>query len=138
LLLVGAGSIAALAAFVWIPEFATLVGIFGFILGFLLVSVAAVVFPYRLRDVFEASPVRWRIGGVPVVSVVGVLSLVALLIMAWAFLTDPSAGLNGRPGLVWMNIGIFASGLVIYGIARAVQRSRGVDISRAFKELPAE
>ena len=138
LLLVGAGSIAALAAFVWIPEFATLVGIFGFILGFLLVSVAAVVFPFRLRDVFEASPVRWRIGGVPIVSIVGVLSVVALLIMAWAFLTDPSAGLNGRPGLVWMNIGIFASGLVIYGIARAVQRSRGVDISRAFKELPAE
>jgi hypothetical protein len=37
-----------------------------------------------------------------------------------------------------MNVGIFASGLVIYAIARAVQRSRGVDISKAFKELPVE
>jgi APA family basic amino acid/polyamine antiporter len=138
LMLVGAGSIAALAAFVWIPEFATLVGIFGFILGFLLVSLAAVVFPYRMRDVFEASPVRWRVGGVPVVSIVGALSVIALVVMAWAFLTDPSAGLNGRPGLVWMNIGIFASGLVIYFIARAVQRSRGVDISKAFQKLPVE
>jgi basic amino acid/polyamine antiporter, APA family len=138
LMLVGAGSIVALAAFVWVPEFATLVGIFGFILGFLLVSVSAIVFPYRMRDVFEASPVRWRVGGIPVVSIVGALSVVALVIMAWAFLTDPSAGLNGRPGLVWMNVGIFASGLVIYAIARAVQRNRGVDISKAFKELPVE
>jgi len=138
LVLVGAGSIAALAAFVWIPEFATLVGIFGFILGFLLVSLSAVVFPYRMRDVFEASPVRWRVAGVPVVSIVGVVSIVALAIMAWAFLTDPSAGLNGKPALVWMNIAIFGSGFVIYFIAGAVQRGRGVDISKAFKELPAE
>ncbi len=138
LMLVGAGSIAALAAFVWTPEFATLVGIFGFILGFLLVSASAIVFPYRMREVFESSPVRWRVGGIPVVSIVGVLSVVALVIMAWAFLTDPSAGLNGRPGLVWMNVGIFASGLVIYFVAKAVQSSRGVDISKAFKELPVE
>jgi basic amino acid/polyamine antiporter, APA family len=138
LVLVGAGSVAALAAFVWVPAFATLVGIFGFILGFIVVSVAAVVFPYRQRNLFESSPVNRRIGGLPVMTVVGVLSLVALAIMAWAFLTDPSAGLNGRPALVWMNIGIFLSGLVIYFVARAVQRRRGVDISRRFAEIPIE
>ena len=134
----GAGSIVALAAFVWVPAFATLVGIFGFILGFTLVSIAALVFPYRQRELFESSPVNRRVGGIPVMSAVGLLSLVALVIEAWAFLTDPSAGLNGRPALVWMNIGIFASGLVIYFIARAVQRGRGVDISRRFAEIPIE
>jgi APA family basic amino acid/polyamine antiporter len=138
LLLVGIGSIAALAAFVWIPSFATLVGIFGFILGFIVVSIAAIVFPYRQRALFESSAVNGRVGGLPVMSLVGFLSLVALIIEAWAFLTDPSAGLNGRPALVWMNIGIFVSGLVIYYAARAIQRSRGVDISRRFAEIPIE
>ena len=138
LLLVGAGSIAALAAFVWVPDFATLVGIFGFILGFMVVSIAAIVFPYRLRDVFEASPASARIGGVPWMSIVGALSFVALAIMAWAFLTDPSAGLNGKPWLIVMNVAIFFSGLVIYVIAKAVQRSRGVDISKRFAEIPIE
>jgi basic amino acid/polyamine antiporter, APA family len=138
LMLVGAGSIAALAAFVWVPDFATLVGIFGFILGFMVVSIAAMAFPYRQRELFEASPVNARVGGVPVMSVVGFLSLVALAIEAWAFLTDPSAGLNGRPFLVWMNIIIFVSGFVIYYIAKAVQRGRGVDISRRFAEIPIE
>ncbi len=138
LVLVGAGSIAALAAFVWIDVFATLVGIFGFILGFMLVSISAMVFPFRRKELFEASPVNGRFAGLPMMSLVGFLSLVALAIMAWAFLTDPSAGLVGHPGLVWMNIIIFVSGLVIYYIARAIQRGRGVDISKRFAEIPIE
>jgi amino acid transporter len=138
LTLVGAGSIGALAAFVWVPNFATLVGIFGFILGFIIVSLAAIAFPYRLPQVFEASPVHWRVGGVPVVSILGALSTITLLVMAWAFLTDPSAGLKGHPNLIWMNVLIFLSGFAIYYIAKAVQRSRGIDITRAFKQLPVE
>jgi len=138
LVLVGAGSILALAGYVWIPVFATLVGIFGFILGFMIVSIAAIAFPYRLPDVFESSPVNTRVAGIPVMSVVGALSLVALAIMAWAFLTDPSAGLNGHPGLILMNVVILLSGLVIYAVARGLQRRRGVDIAKRFAEIPVE
>lgn len=138
LLTVAAASIAALAAFVWVPDFATLVGIFGFILGFLIVSAAAMAFPYRLPDVFESSPVNGRVAGVPWITAVGALSFAALVVMAYAFLSDPSAGLNGKPGLIALNVGIWLSGFAIYFIARAVQRRRGVDISRRFKEIPLE
>jgi amino acid transporter len=138
LLLVGAGSIGALWLFTHWSAFAALVGIFGFILGFAIVSVAAIVFPYRLRDVFESSPVRWRVGGIPVMSIVGTLSLVALGIMAWAFWTDPSAGIAGKTSTKILNFAIFGSGLVIYFVAKAIQRSRGVDVSQRFKEIPVE
>jgi uncharacterized membrane protein len=37
-----------------------------------------------------------------------------------------------------MSVVIFFSGLVLYGIAKAVQRSRGVDISKRFAEIPNE
>jgi APA family basic amino acid/polyamine antiporter len=138
LLLVGAGSIGALWLFTHWSAFAALVGIFGFILGFAIVSIAAIVFPYRLRDVFESSPVRWRVGGIPVMSIVGALSLVALGIMAWAFWTDPSAGIAGKTSTKILNFAIFGSGLVIYFVAKAIQRSRGVDVSQRFKEIPVE
>jgi amino acid transporter len=138
LLLVGAGSIGALWLFTHWSTFAALVGIFGFILGFSIVSVAAVVFPYRLRGVFESSPVRWRVGGIPVMSLVGAASLVALGIMGWAFWTDPSAGLVGHTVNKVLNFAIFASGLVIYLVAMLVQRTRGVDVSQRFKEIPIE
>ncbi|MGZ4431696.1 MAG: APC family permease, partial [Gaiellales bacterium] len=53
--LVGAGSIVALYLYVYTHFFSTLTGIFGFILGFCLVSIAGILFPYRLPEVFESS-----------------------------------------------------------------------------------
>lgn len=138
LLLVGAGSIGALWLFTHWDAFAALVGIFGFILGFGIVSIAAIAFPYRLPEIFESSPVRWRVGGIPVMSIVGGCSLVALGCMAWAFWTDPSAGIDGKLSTKILNFAIFGSGLVIYFVAKAVQRSRGLDVSQRFKEIPVE
>jgi amino acid transporter len=141
---VGLGSIVFLVLYVYTHIFATLTGIFGFILGFCLVSIAAILFPYRLRDVFESSPVRWRVGGVPVMSIVGVLSLAACVAALVIFWKDPYAGLRNLDdgsrywwGVIY-NVGIFLSGFVIYFVARLVNRSRGVDIDRRFKEIPVE
>jgi amino acid transporter len=141
LIVVGAASVAALAIYVFTPYFATLVGIFGFILSFILTSIAAIVFPYRKRDVFEGSPVAWRLAGLPVISIVGVLSLAACVLMEWDFLSDPLSGLGfSGQGLInlLVNIGIFLSGLAIYVIATNIQLHRGVDVAPAFAEIPVD
>lgn len=149
LILVGALSILALALYVFTTFFATLGGIFGFILSFILTSVAAIVFPYRKRELFEGSPVAWRLAGIPVISIVGVLSLAACLVMEWIFLSDPLSGIGvlaqspspsyGQAlGLLFINAAIFISGLAIYFIAKWVQRGRGVDVSLAFTEIPVD
>jgi amino acid transporter len=141
---VGLGSIVFLVLYVYTHIFATLTGIFGFILGFCLVSIAAILFPYRLPDVFESSPVRWRFGGVPVMSIVGVLSLAACIAALVIFWKDPYAGLRNFDdgsrywwGVIY-NVAIFLSGFVIYFVARVINRARGVDIDRRFKEIPVE
>jgi basic amino acid/polyamine antiporter, APA family len=142
--LVGAGSIVFLFLYVYTHIFQTLTGIFGFILGFCLVSIAGILFPYRLPDVFESSPVRWRVGGVPVMSIVSVISLVACVASLVIFWKDPFAGLRNLDdgsrywwGVIY-NVAIFLSGFVIYFVARAVNRARGVDIERRFAEIPVE
>ena len=153
LIVMGIGSIAAL----WLytrPDspFKTLVGIFGFILSFGVTSIAAIVMPYRLKDVFEASPVRWRLAGIPVMSIVGALSLASCAFMAWAYLNDPLSGLSATPrheggglflesrsfNMFLLNIAIFVSGLVIYFVARAIRRREGLDLDSTFKEIPIE
>jgi hypothetical protein len=58
--------------------------------------------------------------------------------MAWAFWTDPSAGLQGKISTKILNFAIFASGLAIYFVAKIIQRMRGVDVSQRFKEIPVE
>lgn len=138
LILVGGCSIGALWLFTHNSEFAALVGQFGFIMGFTIVSIAAILFPYRLPDVFESSPVRWRVAGIPVMSLVGSFSVITLAIMGWAFWTDPNAGILGHTPAKILNFAVLGSGLVVYYLAKALQKRRGVDVSRRFKEIPVE
>jgi amino acid transporter len=138
LLTMGIASIIALGIYVFTDLFSTLVGIFGFILSFIVISIAAAVLPYRLKDVFETSAVNQRILGVPVITIIGILSVIAQGFMAWVFLRDPSAGLNGNPKMIWFNIIVFLSGLVVYYVAKFIQRSRGVDVDLSFKQVPEE
>jgi amino acid transporter len=98
LAIMGLGSIGAL----WLytrPDspFKTLTGIFGFILSFCITSVAAIVLPYRQRKVWENSSVNWRLAGIPVMSIVGVLSLIAAGFMGWDYLHDPLSGITWKP-----------------------------------------
>ena len=152
LTVMGLGSIAAL----WLytrPDspFKTLTGIFGFILSFCITSVAAIVLPYRQRKVWENSSVNWRLAGIPVMSIVGVLSLIAAGFMGWDYLHDPLSGITWKPegggGILFgsrsfdmflLNILILLSGLVIYLVARWVQRRRGVNLDAAYGEIPVE
>jgi len=148
LVLMGGLSIVALAIYVFTPYFATLVDIFGFLLTFIVVSLSAVLLPYRRPEVFRGSPVAWRLGGLPVMSLVGALSLVACVVMQWACLNDPYSGISLDPstleqgvlgfGMFLLNVGIFLSGLVIYALARWWRRRQGIDLSLAYREIPVE
>jgi amino acid transporter len=152
LAVMGLGSIAALY-FYTRPDspFKTLTGIFGFILSFFITSIAAIVLPYRQRKIWENSSVNWRLGKIPVMSIVGVLSLLAVSFMGWDYLHDPLSGITWRPegggGILFgsrsfdmflLNILILLSGLVIYLVARWIQRRRGVNLDAAYGEIPVE
>ncbi len=151
LVIMGLGSIGALF---WYTRptspFKTLTGIFGFLLSFLMVSLAAVLFPYRQRSVFEGSPVNWRIGKIPIVTIVGVLSFAACGFMVWVYLNDPLSGLSAVPHntggifghqtffMFILNIFIWLLGWGVYWIAKLVRSRRGIDLSATYRELPVE
>jgi len=152
LIVMGLGSIAALW-FYTRPDspFKTLTGIFGFILSFCLTSVAAILLPYRQREAWETSSVNWRLGKIPVVTIVGALSLLAAGFTGWVYLHDPLSGITWKPsgggGILFhsrsfdmflLNIVILLSGLVIYLVARWAQRRRGVNLDATYQEIPVE
>jgi len=127
----------------------TLYGIFGWILSFLLCAIAATLFPYRRRALFESSPVNWRVGGVPLMSIAGAVATVALLIVEYIWWADPINGLAGTPAVfeaqgLWppimiaLTAGVLISGVVWYLVASWLQRRRGIRIERAFAEIPPE
>ena len=112
--------------------------LFGFF-TIIVVSLAAVLMPRLAPDLYKGSPADWRVGGVPMLPLFGVLSLIwnlAEVGIAIAFHTN-----LGLPNLL-QPIGVLGgtalAGVAFYYIARAVQRSRRVDIDLAYKAIPPE
>lgn len=152
LVVVGALSFLALVVYATNPDFTTLVGIVAFVVSFMIVSVAAILFPYRRRDVWASSPVAQVVAGVPVVTIVGVLSLIACLVAEWAYLSDPLSGVgvltngffaeDGAPTKDFVRLliagGTVLSGLVIYEVSRWYRNRSGIRLEATFREIPVE
>lgn len=130
--------------FLWLyaydSAFTTITGFFGQVCGtFMLTSIGAIVFPYTQKDMFEASPVAWRVGGVPVLSILGVLSAIGMGVIAWAFLNDPQSGVSfAHPLMLYINLAVFLSGFAYFYAAKWIKAGQGVDINLAFAEIPPE
>lgn len=104
-----------------------------------LAGVAAIVLPHRPGDVFEASPVRWRLADVPVLSVLGALSIAGRAVIEHACLSDPNSGIwLGAPTMLLVDVAVFLSGFVFYAAVRALRRGQGIDLRLTFAEIPPE
>jgi amino acid transporter len=110
-------------------------------IAYILISVTAILFPFRKKQIFEASPAgKYKIGGFPVLSVVGVLSLIVNLYIAWIFIGGPALGflsISNTTSIEFV-IGIFAACFAIYWIAYGVRRTQKIDLSLSFAEIPPE
>ncbi|MDI3257002.1 MAG: APC family permease [Kyrpidia sp.] len=121
------------------PTFATIAGFFGQVFTFILTSIAAVAFPFRQKEMFEASPVNWRIGRVPLLSILGAVSILGLVLIEWAFLNDPNSGISfANPTMLLINVGVFLSGFIYYAIVRWIRSRQGIDLGLVFQEIPPE
>jgi APA family basic amino acid/polyamine antiporter len=140
LLVLMAGSLVSCALYAYTDLLTVLAGALGEGLTFVVVSVAGIVFPYRQRTIWQTSPYNQRVLGVPLMTIVGALSLAGMLAICAILLTDPNSGvdLDESTRNVIVTFGTFASGFVVYGIARLWQRSRGVDVTLAYREIPPE
>ncbi len=119
--------------------FNTLNGIFAWILSFVLCSIAAMVFPYRRRDLWQASPWNGSTFGIPNITLLGALSTVCLLFCEYWFWYDPGQGFDTwGTTLRWVMVLIIPSATVIYGIAWFTSKQRGVSVDKVFAEIPPE
>ena len=102
------------------------------------VAVSAIVLPYRRPALFGQSPVTGKFLGIPWLSWAGALGLAASLFVFWIFMKYPALGVSNRKNTVLAMIGLMVGGFLLYYVARAVQRARGVDIELNYHEIPPE
>ena len=108
---------------------------------FMFAPLAAALLPYRAKKLYEASPgAKYKLGNVPLVSVLGVIGFLTATFMVGAFLFVKDLGLaySGH-GLVYGVVaGTVVVGLAVYLIMRQVKRGQGIKVEYAFAEIPPE
>lgn len=115
-----------------------LAAILGQVLTWLTLMVAAIVFPFRRRSLYEAMPIKHLYaGGVPTLSILAVIGLAVEILFLYILATQTPLGANSPAGL-WTIAIIVAVGLAIYPISYLINRSRGIDLRLIFAELPPE
>jgi len=101
------------------------------------VCVVGIVFPFtHAKRIYEVSPVRWKVAGVPVISVVSSVGLVWQLIVMYFFLSVPQLGATGYPPSYYMIAGFFILALLWYFTSKWYRRRQGIDIDLVFAYLP--
>ena len=104
-------------------------------------GLALVVFPFVKKDLFQQSPgfVKWKAGGIPIVSIVGIITAIAF---AWEGYIGLATGCGGyctpTPFGFDLTAATIVLGFIIYAAAWAYHKREGLDISKALKAIPPE
>src|SRR3979411_2290786 len=112
-------------------------------LTFLATVVAAVILPWRRKDLYEASPIaRYKVAGVPLITVGVLITGLFLLFMLyqWSFNPDNLYGtsLQKTPNSVIYFVLTYVAAVVIYVAARIYRSRQGIDLARIHHEIPVE
>lgn len=106
-------------------------------------TIAAIILPYKRRDLYNASPIaKYKILGIPLITVAGIIFAAFELFLLYEWIIDPGNhyGISYRntSSIIFMLI-MYATALVIYLAARYYRKSReGIDLGMLYKEIPVE
>lgn len=109
----------------------------GYISTFATTAIAAIVFPYARKALYEESPVKPKLFGVPLITIAGAGTLIMFAVMIYGFLTNSVFGANDAKGLAFF-VGLWVVGLALFLVARGVRSRQGVPMDVALRELPPE
>jgi APA family basic amino acid/polyamine antiporter len=103
----------------------------------IIVCIGAIVFPFRKKDLYSSSPANMKFAGIPLISLMGVISLGFIVMLQYFLLSNPLYGANNLP--TWITIiSLVILAVVIYEISYYYHKKRNLDITLAFKEIPPE
>jgi len=105
---------------------------------FVVTSLAGALLPYRAKALYDASPgAAYKIGDTPMVTILGLIGAVVGGVMVLMFMFYSALGLTSVLAYEVV-FAILAISVIWYFLAKMVQRSRGINVEYAFKEIPPE
>lgn len=129
-----------LAIYVFTTYVGILSGLLAFSAAFFVVSLTGIVFPYWKKEIFERSPAAQRVGGIPVMTIAGLVGVVFTGFLFLRCLQDAylNAFNTGNPISIEMTVGALVIAIVWFFAFRWYRARQGIAIDKAFKEIPVE
>jgi amino acid transporter len=103
-----------------------------------LMSIGAIILPFRRRSLWAASSMNMTVAGIPLISIAGVFALAVSGFGLWVFFTYPGLGLSSPTDAIRNLVIIAAAAVVVYAIAAAVRSRQGLSLLKATAEIPPE
>ncbi len=136
-LVCGIIALVSLWVYVYTPYLGFFSQLFAVAFSFLFTSIAAVVFPFRRKALFESSAANIRLGGIPLMSLVGLANSIFMVVFIYQNWTDSTLGSN-NPVSLTLILSILVVSFVLFFVIRAIRKRQGIDIDALFREIPPE
>ncbi|MGH2513022.1 MAG: amino acid permease [Candidatus Limnocylindrales bacterium] len=105
---------------------------------FVATALAGALLPFRAKALYEASPgAAYKIGGYPLVTVVGIIGFVAGVLFELLFIFNDQLGLTSNLARTVVLVVLIVSA-IWYLAVKYARKSRGINVEYAFKEIPPE
>lgn len=108
--------------------------------AFCVVGLAAVVFPFKRKDLFDNAPeaVRKKLFGLPLMTVAGVVTMISWLFVLIAAFSASQFGMKVEPISMIEAFSVPIIAIVWYVIAVKLRKHQGIDMKKVFSEIPPE
>jgi APA family basic amino acid/polyamine antiporter len=103
-------------------------------------SMAATILPYWKPEIYNASAVaRYKILGLPLITIAGALSTLFLGWVLYTWLSDPlyAIGVTNTDSIIFLGV-LYGAAALLYVVARLWRRAQGVDLDAIHAQIPAE
>lgn len=126
---------------IYAPDWTAYIGytIFTWFLAWILLGIAGIVFPWRRKLLFEASPpvVRGRFLGLPTITWLGIFTTL-ISVSICIYLLIPFFAGDMPYTMIVMSVTLLILPLIIYYISKGSYARKGIDIDIQFQEIPAD
>ncbi|HXY82247.1 MAG TPA: APC family permease [Candidatus Saccharimonadales bacterium] len=117
----------------WLGLFLNAVAIWSIV--WVLTSLVAIILPLKKKELMSSLPGgTWKI---PLVSIVGVISLILMIATFYFSVTTPALGPSTLQADMILS-GIFLSGLIVYVASYYDHKKKGANLSMVYSEIPPE
>jgi len=95
-------------------------------------GLSTMLLPYHKPEIYERSPVQWKLFGIPVITILGAFAFV----VGWFFIY--LSLINFNPLVMLTFILVMLAGLVVYLYQQNKNRREGVDVGSIYSRIPPE